>query len=342
MRRQAFEVCEAHVKDWAPSYAHHTELVREEAGISIFRTIWSKPTKSKPISEMIAGVEVIVDLSGDTPVVSHRLDAGFHTFTWQLRVQEAQIDRHIADKRAVRDVLAHLNTAERLPRPQPYRRGDASRAAPPAGADVYTPDARVVVPAIAEPMPSAAEILTESDAQLEEVLVKLFHEADVDGSGSLDMGEFFSLFQTARLGLSHTDVAFLLASADVSGDGLVQYAEFAPVAVDVIQSLRLRSRSADAVARSEERATDKAVTTLYGLEREELEGLMKAVFVASDENGDGMLSRAEFAACLERVRLGPTRLSKREIRFFQARREPRAHARAVRVKCWGAALALPD
>jgi len=104
----------------------------------------------------------------------------------------------------------------------------------------------------------------------------------------------------------------------------------------------LRSRSADAVARSEERATDKAVTTLYGLEREELEGLMKAVFVASDENGDGMLSRAEFAACLERVRLGPTRLSKREIRFFQARREPRAHARAVRVKCWGAALALPD
>lgn len=45
---------------------------------------------------------------------------------------------------------------------------------------------------------------------------------------------------------------------------------------------------------------------------------MQSVFTASDSNGDGMLSRAEFADCLERVRLGPTRLSKREIRYFQA------------------------
>lgn len=250
-RRQAFDACEAHVKGWAPTYVHHTQLVEELAGVSTFRTVWSKPTKQKPISDMIAEVFVTVDLTGDAPAVSHRVAGGFASFAEPLAKQERQIDRHIDDKRAVRAVLARLNTTDRLPKPPPYIPGSAARGGETAGAESA---------ARAKPDAGAAQVLTETDAQLEALLIKLFRDADTDNSGSLDLNEFYSLFETASLGLSRSDVTFLLAAADASGDGVVQYAEFAPIAVDVIQSLRLRSRAAGEIASAEEAAMDEAMT----------------------------------------------------------------------------------
>jgi len=302
--KRAFDAVEAHVKDWAPDYAHHTHLVREGGGVAVFNTVWSKPTKEKPIAESLAVVEVTVDLTGEVPAVQHRMDGGHAAFTRQLAAQQAQIDAHVSDKLAVRGSLAALDGGA-LPRPAPY--------------DPAAPTLGTVAAAEAPPPPGApaSGILSETDEELERMLVKLFNDADADHNGVLDVHEFFTLFQTADLGLSRRDVAFILAEADVSGDNVVQYAEFVPIAVDVIQSLRLRAQLAKEVAASEESATDEAVTTLYGMERGELEAMMQAVFKQADENGDGVLSRHEFSECLNRVQLGPTRLTKKEIRYFQ-------------------------
>lgn len=114
----AAEACEAYVQDWAPSYVRHTQLVRETGGVSTFRTTWSRPTAEHPISDIIATVEVMVDLNGASPAVSHRLDTGFTHFSARLAQQEKQIEWLLDDKRAVRDTLARLESADRLPKPQ--------------------------------------------------------------------------------------------------------------------------------------------------------------------------------------------------------------------------------
>jgi Ca2+-binding EF-hand superfamily protein len=299
----SYALCEAHVKDWTREYAHHTVLLREEDGVATFRVIWSRPTVAQPIPDTMAVVEVAVDARSSPARVSHALAGGFSSFERQLCAQERQLDWQMADKRAVRATLARLDAAGRLPAPPPYAAG-ARNVPLPTGRDARTP--------------VSSAVLTESDAELEALLLQLFKDADVDANGSLDVAEFFALFETANLSLSRADAALILAQADVNGDGAVQYSEFAPVAVDVIQSLRLRTLAAEHATAAEASAASDAVVSLHGLARDELEAMMRAIFVAADANGDGMLSRDEFRSCLETVRLGPTRLSLREVRYFQA------------------------
>ena len=78
--------------------------------------------------------------------------------------------------------------------------------------------------------------------ELENLLVDLFREADTDGSGSLDLAEFEKLMATASLGLSSSEVKLLLSEADENADGCVSYQEFVPLAVEVVQTMRLKAR----------------------------------------------------------------------------------------------------
>ena len=87
-----------------------------------------------------------------------------------------------------------------------------------------------------------AAVSGDSVEDLEALLVNLFKEADVDGSGALDYKEFRAVMKTAQLGLSSDDVKHLLAEADEDGNGLIEYAEFVPLAVDVVQTLRLKAK----------------------------------------------------------------------------------------------------
>ena len=81
-----------------------------------------------------------------------------------------------------------------------------------------------------------------SAAALEGRLVDLFRRADSDGSGRLSVGEVTALLSEGELGLSlsssslHAAVVGVMSSYDTNDDGQLVWAEFLPVAVDLLQT----------------------------------------------------------------------------------------------------------
>jgi len=147
-----------------------------------------------------------------------------------------------------------------------------------------------------------------SPAELEELLRTMFEQADVDGSGALSRTEFKEVFRIADLGLSDTEIKRVMAEADVNGDGEIGYAEFVPLAVDLVQALYAKAETAAKMAAAEEEAAAAATEfMLHGMTREELEEVMKEVFLKADADGSGALSLAEFHKCIKEAELGLTR-----------------------------------
>lgn len=91
----------------------------------------------------------------------------------------------------------------------------------------------------------------EDTIDLEQMLIGLFKEADADGSGSLDYDEFYQLMMTADIGLSKADIQLMISEADEDESGHIEYAEFVPLAVDVVQTMRLKHRAAEVKMREE-------------------------------------------------------------------------------------------
>jgi len=95
------------------------------------------------------------------------------------------------------------------------------------------------------PVEPDAATTGESVQELEEMLIGLFKEADQDGSGYLDHDEFLQLMETADMGIKKQEMHMLLAEADENADGNISYAEFVPLAVEVVQMIRLRASVED-------------------------------------------------------------------------------------------------
>ena len=99
--------------------------------------------------------------------------------------------------------------------------------------------------------------------------MELFKSADEDDSGDLDAYEVANVFRalgsdlgiTSNFQIEHM-TNMIMKEADVSGDGLLQYKEFLPVAVDIIESI-LEKYQKDAEKTAEEK--DKAREILNGV-----------------------------------------------------------------------------
>ena len=152
---------------------------------------------------------------------------------------------------------------------------------------------------------TAQERLTPE--QLEGLLKDLFKEADTDQSGALSMKEFKEVIRLANLGLSDREVGRLLAEADVTQDGEIDYEEFVPIAVDLVQGLyaRMESAAEDEVAAVQ--AQQEAELLIRGMDKAELQKIMMDVFNKADADGSGQLSLAEFQTCIKEADLGLTR-----------------------------------
>ena len=93
----------------------------------------------------------------------------------------------------------------------------------------------------------------------------------------------------ADLGLTDTEIKRVMAEADVNGDGEVGYHEFVPLAVDLVQALYAKAEAAQQLAEEEERAAEAASEfMLHGMTREELEQVMKEVFMKADVDSSGV------------------------------------------------------
>lgn len=62
-------------------------------------------------------------------------------------------------------------------------------------------------------------------------------------AGSLTFDEFQTLMEQVELGISPQELRFVISEADENENGVVDYEEFVPLAVDLIQSFRARNRA---------------------------------------------------------------------------------------------------
>ncbi|KAG2496413.1 hypothetical protein HYH03_005639 [Edaphochlamys debaryana] len=152
------------------------------------------------------------------------------------------------------------------------------------------------------------DIATLTPAELEPILMKLFIEADADHSGFLDRIEFTAVLRNANLKLSDRQIRQILAEADENEDDVIQYKEFMPIMVDILQSIKAKEQ-AKAMMHGVETMVRSEVETmlLHGLPQPELEALMLKVFKKADADGSGQLNRHEFKEALKAAELGLTR-----------------------------------
>jgi len=70
--------------------------------------------------------------------------------------------------------------------------------------------------------------------EMEDTLGKMFRAADLDGNGSLDRNEFMACVQQFDFGLTAKEIKSLMAQVDKNADGLIEYDEFVPFAIDIL------------------------------------------------------------------------------------------------------------
>ncbi|KAL1504356.1 hypothetical protein AB1Y20_010762 [Prymnesium parvum] len=147
-----------------------------------------------------------------------------------------------------------------------------------------------------------------SPSELEELLRRMFYQADKDGSGTLSVSEFKDVLKMADLGLTASEMKRVMAEADVNNDGEITYAEFVPLAVDLVMALYARVEK-DEEMDNEEREAHSAAQDfmLHGMGKDELESVMREVFLKADADGSGALSMTEFHKCIREADLGLTR-----------------------------------
>lgn len=118
-----------------------------------------------------------------------------------------------------------------------------------------------------------------------------------------------------ELGIKMGDLRALMAAADENADGLIEYHEFVPLAIELLQTIYAKQRAAaEAASRAAEAAEASQAFLLYGMSQEELEATMSEVFLRADTDGSGFLDRKEFAAALRDAELGFT---KKQISLLQ-------------------------
>jgi len=143
-------------------------------------------------------------------------------------------------------------------------------------------------------------------AEVEGIIADLFHKYDADGNGYLDPSEFKSLMNDLqqRMDFPPDEIYRFLAEADMNEDGMIEYEEFIPLALQIVQGMYAKKRLEQHVADIDQHAEDLLV---HGMSRDELTELVSSIFERMDSDGSGHLSKQEFATALTSMELGLTR-----------------------------------
>merc|ERR1719230_329853 len=116
----------------------------------------------------------------------------------------------------------------------------------------------------------------------------------------------------ARLDFPKDEIYLFLAEADINDDGNVEYEEFIPMALQIIQSMYAKKRLEQHMSDVGQHAEDLLV---HGMSRQELTELVGSIFERMDQDQSGQLSKQEIVAALSSMELGLTRREINTIMF---------------------------
>merc|ERR1712193_76418 len=108
------------------------------------------------------------------------------------------------------------------------------------------------------------------------------------------------------------EVYRFLSEADQNADGMIEYEEFIPLALQIIQGMYAKKRFQQHMQDVEQQAEDLLV---HGMARDELTEIVAHIFERMDGDGSGTLSKQEFIAALTSMELGLTRREINTIMF---------------------------
>jgi len=150
--------------------------------------------------------------------------------------------------------------------------------------------------------------------EIENIVQDLFAKYDKDNNGYLDPPEFKALMSDlqAKLDFPPDEVYRFLAEADMNHDGMIEYEEFIPLALQIIQGMYAKKRWEQHEADMDKHAEEILV---HGMTKEELTGLVSSIFEKIDTDGSTMLSKQEFLKALTSMELGLTRREINTIMF---------------------------
>jgi Ca2+-binding EF-hand superfamily protein len=142
--------------------------------------------------------------------------------------------------------------------------------------------------------------------EIEQIILELFQKYDKDDSKYLDKDEFKALMKDlqAKLDFPEKEIQRFLCEADMNDDGKIEYLEFIPLAMQIIQSMFAKKRLEQHLAEVEVEAEELLV---HGMSRDELTALVQEIFNRMDADRSGKLSKQEFIQALTSMELGLTR-----------------------------------
>ncbi|KAF1324634.1 hypothetical protein FI667_g9846, partial [Globisporangium splendens] len=153
----------------------------------------------------------------------------------------------------------------------------------------------------------APAYMTLSEDEIQDILLRAFHDADQQNAGMLAYNEFHQLLLQVgeHLQLSSVELKALFAEANENGEGLVSYADFLPIALQMI--LHLRATKPQRQARIDMFGKKDAEIFLHGMMQDEIESLLREILQRADAEDRGVLGRLEFVDTLLDADLGLTR-----------------------------------
>jgi len=326
--KRGFQAVSDLVKTWkVGDYAHHVRYVREKSMQSEFLVIFSLPAPTKPVPEHVAMATFYVRLTdeeGASPKIVYCLETNHQKLdAYKLPIRKFWLDEAIKRKRKVLADSKMFQQEAKLPMPKAFIPGQYKAEAlivdEANNAFLDNQDRLLEATAnLGDAQDVALRNAQESVVELENLLVSVFNDADKDGNGVLDKEEFSALLDTANLGLDASEKLQLMMFADLNGDNSIEYAEFAGIGADVIQTMRLRKQAEAGEALLDAKAELEARKTLHSLGVDEVTATLLEAFKQFDSDGSGRLERAEIVSALQALSLGATKLTSREIRMIMS------------------------
>jgi len=138
-------------------------------------------------------------------------------------------------------------------------------------------------------------------ASLRSLLVTMFKEADDDGNGYLTYDEFEALMEHVELGISNSDLRYVIQEADENENGVVEFDEFVPLAVDLIQSFRSVNRAKIYCSQRDAMFHEEVQEKMKHIDIDNITHICLSKIQESDPKKYGVMRIPEFRRCLNSI-----------------------------------------